>query len=153
MWTTGRGATVAEAARTPERPDLSELTAEELAPLERLFGPLTPETWRDFARSLYVTLRTLLAGRNGDAAFAALAMELTRGLAADLGGTQPYIPAGAQMLISARVRRVIDLLNQGKSYAEVAQLCGKISERRVRNIEAAWLREQRAARQGTLNLD
>ena len=144
---------MAERAVIPERPDLSELTAEELAPLERLFDPLTPETWRDFARSLYVTLRFLLAGRNGDAAFAALAMELTRGLAADLGGTQPYIPAGAQMLAGARVRRVVELLNQGKTYAEVAQLCGKISERRVRNIQAAWLREQRAARQGRLDLE
>ena len=144
---------MAERSITPERPDLSELTADELAPLERLFGPLTPETWRDFARSLYVTLRTLLAGRNGDAAFAALAMELTRGIAADMGGAQPYIPVGAQLLNSARVRRVVDLLDQGKSYAEVAQLCGKISERRVRNIQAAWLREQRAARQGRLDLE
>ena len=135
-----------------ERPDLTELTADEMAPLERLFHDRTPDTWRDLATSHYLTLRTLLAGQHADAELALLAMALTHGIAADMGGTQPYIQAGAQLLASARAQRVIELLGQGKSYRDVAQLCGKISETRVRQIESAWVREQRALRQGSLDL-
>ena len=135
-----------------ERPDVSELNAQEIAPLERLFDPLTPDTWRDLALSHYLTLKALFTGRYADAELASLAMELTRGIAADLGGTQPYIQAGRELMASARARRVIELLGQGKSYTEVAALCGKITDRYVRQIEAAWLREQRALRQGQLDL-
>ena len=135
-----------------DRRDLSDLTADEIAPLERLFDPLTPDTWRDLAHSQYLTLRTLFAGQQADADLAALAMELTKGIATDMGGTQPYIQAGSQLLASARARKVIELRNQGKSYREVAQLCGKISEARVRQIENEWVREQRALRQGSLDL-
>lgn len=135
-----------------ERPDLSDLKAEEIAPLERLFDPRTPDTWRDLALSQYVTLRTLFHGQHADGTLAVLAMELTKGIAADMGGTQPYIQAGSQLLASARARRVVELINQGKSYREVAHLCGKITEARVRQIEGAWVREQRAARQGSLDL-
>ncbi len=135
------------------RPDLSDLTAEDLAPLERLFSPLTPDTWRDLARSLYLTLRTLYAnGAHTDDELAALAMVLVRGIAADLGGTQPYIQAGSQLLASARARKAIELRCQGLSYREVAHQCGKITEARVRQIETAWMREQRALRQGSLDL-
>lgn len=139
-------------AASGDRPDLSDLKAEDVAPLERLFDPLTPDTWRDLARSLYLTLRTVLASRHADADIAALALELTKGIACDMGGTQPYIQAGSQLLASARARRVIELRNQGVSYRDVAQQCGKISEARVRQIENEWVREQRAARQGSLDL-
>lgn len=135
-----------------DRLDLSDLTADEIVPLERLFDPLTPDTWRDLARSQYLTLRTLFAGKHAAADLATLAMELTKGIAADMGGTQPYIQAGSQLLASARARKVIELRNQGKSYREVAQLCGKITEARVRQIEGEWVREQRALRQGSLDL-
>lgn len=135
-----------------ERPDLSDLTADAIAPLERLFGPLTPDTWRDLALSHYITLRMVMHGDKTDAELATLAMALTRGIAADMGGSQPYIQAGSQLLASARARRVVSLLEQGKCYREVAAACGKITESRVRQIEKEWLREQRAARQGTLDL-
>lgn len=136
-----------------ERPDLSDLTADEIAPLERLFDPLTPDTWRDLALSHYVTLRMVLRGDSKtDAELATMAMALTRGIAADMGGSQPYIQAGSQLLASARARRVVSMLEQGKRYREIAAACGKITESRVRQIEKEWLREQRAARQGTLDL-
>ena len=135
-----------------ERPDLSDLTADEIAPLERLFDPLTPDTWRDLALSHYVTLRMVLRADKTDAELATMAMALTRGIAADMGGSQPYIQAGSQLLASARARRVVSMLEQGKRYREIAAACGKITESRVRQIEKEWLREQRAARQGTLDL-
>ncbi len=137
----------------PERPDLCDLTADDIAPLERLFDPLTPDTWRDFARSQYLTLRTLFAGQQSDVDLAGLAMQLTMGIAADIGGTQPYIPVGSQLMSSAKARKVIELCSQGKSYAEVARLVGDITESRVRHIERAWRQEQRALRQGKLDLE
>lgn len=138
--------------RMADRPDMSSLTAADMAPLERLFDPLTPDTWRDLARSQYLTLRTLFAGRHADADMAELAMQLVKGIATDLGGTQPYISVGSQLMMSERVRRVISLLNQGLGYAEVARQCGRITEARVRQIERAWTNEQRALRQGQLDL-
>ena len=74
------------------------------------------------------------------------------GLAQDLGGTQPYIPVGADVMSSTRTRRVIELLNQGVPYKEVADATG-ITTSRVRNIERAWRQEQMAARQSVLPLD
>jgi hypothetical protein len=135
-----------------ERPDLSDLTADQIAPLERLFDPLTPDTWRDFARSQYVTLLVIPNLDMDDTKRAELAMALTKGIASDMGGSQPYIQSGSQLLASARARRVIELRQQGVSYREVAQLCGKITEGRVRQIETEWVRAQRAARQGQLDL-
>ncbi|MDD5031175.1 MAG: Mor transcription activator family protein [Rhodoferax sp.] len=136
-----------------ERPDLCDLTAADIAPLESLFDPLTPDTWRAFARSQYITLRTLFADQQPAADLAQLALQLTKGIAIDEGGSQPYIPVGAQMMQSARVRRIIDLCNAGKGYADVAREVGNITEARVRNIERAWRQEQRALRQGKLDLE
>lgn len=138
--------------RMAHRPDLCDLTADAIAPIERLFDPLTPDSWRDLASSLYVSLRTLLEGQKPDAELAQLAMQLTRGIAADLGGSQPYISVGSQLMTSARARKVIELCSRGKSYAEVARLVGNITEPRVRQIERAWRNEQRALRQGKLDL-
>lgn len=70
----------------------------------------------------------------------------------DMGGTQPYIPVGADVMSSARVRRVVDLLAQQLSYKQVADATC-LTESRVRHIERAWRREQIAARQGRLPLD
>lgn len=139
--------------RMAERPDLCDLTADDIAPLERLFDPLTPDTWRDISRSQYLTLRTLFADQQPATELAELAIQLTRGIAIDIGGTQPYIPVGSQLMSSAKARRVIELCNQGKSYPEVARLVGDITEPRVRQIERAWRQEQRALRQGKLDLE
>ena len=88
----------------------------------------------------------------GCTALASLAVAQTLGLAQDEGGTQPYIPVGADVMSSARARRVVELLEQGQSYKQVADETG-ITVSRVRNIERAWRREQIALRQSTLPLD
>jgi hypothetical protein len=133
-----------------DRYDLAELTADQLAPLEALITPAWPDTWRDLATSHYITL---LSAPGSDAvasaSLASLAVALTMGVAQDMGGTQPYIPVGADMMNSARARRVIELLGQGMPYKDVADATG-ITASRVRNIERAWRREQIALRQGTL---
>lgn len=134
------------------RLDLVNLSAEQLHPLEALMTPAWPDTWRDLATSHFLTL---ISAPGSEAvpvdALASLAVALTMGVAQDLGGTQPYIPVGADVMSSARTRRVIELLNKGMSYKDVADETG-ITASRVRNIERAWRREQIAARQGVLPL-
>lgn len=134
------------------RLELVNLKADQLTPLEALMTPAWPDTWRDLATSQYLTLISAPGSEAvPHAALASLAVALTMGIAQDLGGTQPYIPVGADVMSSARTRRVIELLNRGMSYKDVADETG-ITASRVRNIERAWRREQIAARQGVLPL-
>ena len=131
-----------------DRPDLAELSNEQIAPIEaRTAG--WPDSWRDIARSLFVTLATR-ADALAPVAAAELAVELMLGLAADLGGSQPYINQGADIQRSGMAARVIALLaQQRQDYDRVAQLVG-MSVRHVRRIEARWLRAERARRQRSL---
>ena len=136
-----------------DRLDLTELTQEQLAPLEALMPPGWPDVWRSFATSFYITLLSAPgSGTVPPTSLASLAVALTLGIAQDEGGTQPYIPVGADVMSSARARRVAELLERGQSYKQVADETG-ITASRVRNIERAWRREQLALRQGTLPLD
>ena len=132
------------------RPDLAELTAEQIAPIEaRTAG--WPESWRDIARSLFVTLVSREESTDVSEA-AQLAVELMLGVASDLGGTQPYINQGRDLKLSGMAARVIELIaSTRQDYARVAQLLS-ISERHVRRIEARWVRAERARRQGVLAL-
>ena len=136
-----------------DRLDLTELTQEQLAPLEALMPPGWPDVWRSFATSFYITLLSAPgSGTVPPTSLASLAVALNLGIAQDEGGTQPYIPVGADVMSSARARRVVELLERGQSYKQVADETG-ITASRVRNIERAWRREQLALRQGTLPLD
>lgn len=135
-----------------ERADLSKLTQAQLAPLEALMPPGWPDTWRNFATSHFVTLLSAPgAGAVPPDRLAHLALALTLGIAQDEGGTQPYIPVGADVMSSARARRVIELLEQRLSYKQVAVLT-EITTSQVRKIQRAWRHEQAAARQGKLPL-
>ncbi len=135
-----------------ERMDMSQLTCAQVEPLEALFSDSWPDTWKELATSHYVTL---LSAPGSDTVaqtqLAKLAVALTMGIAQDLGGTQPYIPVGAEVMTSARTQRVIELLRKGKSYRDVATVIG-ITASRVRNIERAWRHEQMSLAQGKLDL-
>ena len=135
-----------------ERMDMSQLTCAQVEPLEALFSDSWPDTWKELATSHYVTL---LSAPGSDTVaqtqLAKLAVALTMGIAQDLGGTQPYIPGGAEVMTSARTQRVIELLRKGKSYRDVATVIG-ITASRVRNIERAWRHEQMSLAQGKLDL-
>ena len=136
-----------------DRLDITDLSRDQIAPLEALMAPEWSDTWRELATSHYITLISAPgAGAVAVEALAQLAVALTMGLAQDLGGTQPYSPVGADVMSSTRTRRVIELLQSGMHYKEVADATG-ITSSRVRNIERAWRQEQMAARQGTLPLD
>lgn len=136
-----------------KRLSLTDLTPEQIAVLDALIPPSWPETWRNFATSHYVTL---VSAPGADAValghLAHLALALTLGIAQDEGGTQPYIPVGADVMGSARARRVIELLEQRLSYKQVATMTG-ITASQVRKIQRAWRHEQAVARQGQLPLD
>lgn len=135
-----------------ERLDLSELSVEQVAPLEALFESSWSDTWRELATSQYVTLISAPGAEDVDRVkLARLAVELTMGIAQDLGGTQPYIPAGAAVMTSARTRRVIELLQRGRSYRDVGTVVGMTADR-VRKIERAWRQEQISTNQRQLDL-
>ena len=134
-----------------ERLDITQLKPAQIEPLEALFTPSWSETWRDMAISHYLTLLSAPGSETvAHSQLAQLAVALTMGIAQDLGGTQPYIPVGAEVMTSARTKRVIELLRLGKSYRDVSMLTG-ITASRVRNIERAWRHEQMMLNQRSLD--
>ena len=135
-----------------DRPGLSDLTAEQLAPLERLMAPAWSDTWRDLARSQYITLLSLPVQIGEPDALARMAVALTLGIAEDIGGTQPYIPVGSALVVKARTQRVIDLLGQRQTYLQVSAATG-ITVSQVRKIERAWRRREIEERQRCLPLE
>ena len=70
------------------RPELNDLRPEQIAPLEARMPGAFPDTWRDFARSHYLTLLARYPGRALDE-LAEEAVDLACGIGQDLGGTQP----------------------------------------------------------------
>lgn len=137
-----------------DRIDLAHMKPEQIAPLEALMSSW-PDCWRDLATSHYVTLLSGPAGALTDAEpaeLAKLAAALTMGIVHDLGGSQPYIPVGAVLVANSKARRVIDLLEQRKTYRQVADATG-LTESRVRQIESEWRRQQMAERQQGLFIE
>lgn len=141
-----------------DRLDLSDLSADQIEPLEALMAPEWSDTWRELARSQFVTLLSQPQAASPEQC-ARLAVDLTLGIAADVGGAQHYIQAGTAMLRNRRAQRVMHLRESGMGYADVARACG-LSDSRVRRIEQAYRRAQRAQEyesfaraQGTLELE
>ena len=117
---------------TLQRPSLHQITAQDIAPIEAAFMPGWTDTWKEFARSFYITLINQPAQACVNPVETAIA--LVYGIAKDLGGTQPYIPVGVQKEVSSRSAQVRRMLSQGASYKQIADECG-ITTSRVRNIE------------------
>lgn len=135
-----------------QRPDLCDVTAQQLQPMEARFTHEWPETWRDFARSLFVTLISLPEGQRLPAAQAAdLAEQQMLGIAQDMGGSQPYISVGSAIMRSSVARKIVQMLGSGLDYREVAQAVG-LSDRHVRRIEAEWRNAEFSRRQARLDL-
>lgn len=134
-----------------ERPDMAELTAAQVAPIEERTRDW-PDSWRDIARSLYISLifrpEPLQAGEA-----AQLAAELMVGIAADMGGSQPYINQGAALQRGGLAERVVALLRAHRQdYDRVAQIVG-MTARHVRRIERRYLLAERQRQQYSLQFE
>lgn len=125
-----------------DRLDITDLTVEQIEPLEQMMQAEWSDVWKDIARSHYVTL--VSAGGRELVECARLAVLLTLGIAQDLGGRQHYIQAGTALLQNRRAQRVMELLAAGHPYHAVAKATG-LTESRVRRIERNWRTAQQAA--------
>ncbi|PZP59987.1 MAG: hypothetical protein DI604_31830 [Delftia acidovorans] len=132
-----------------ERPDLTDLTSEQIAPLEGLVSAW-PESWQDFARSHYLTLLAQQPDRNPQrlATCARLAADLAQGIARDMGGAQPYINVGTFFAADEKASRIVLAWRSGQPWQAIARVEG-VTERRVRQIVEAWKKEVFARIQGT----
>lgn len=137
-----------------ERPRIEQLKPATLAVLEQRFERSWPDAWRELATSVYLSL----IGRAGGQAeladeqldvLAAQSEAIMQGLIDDFGGRQLYVGVGQRVLASARAKRVVDLVNSGMSYEEVAKTTGLV-ERYVRAIHSEWYYEERKRRQRPL---
>lgn len=119
------------------------ISTKEVAALERLFTPSTPDTWRDIAVTLFATMKekvSAVAMSNDD--MAGLALALTHGIADNFGGQNLYIPRGVKAIAEEKHQRIIAMRDSGKTCAEVARAM-KTTEQTVRNAEAAYRKKLR----------
>lgn len=131
---------------------LARAAVADLVPLEAVMDADYPNEWRQMATVLYLQLRALPEfAPLGDARVAPLALHLTEGLRAEIGGSQPYLSKGQGYELSLRDRQILDDF-KGHNQEELARKYG-LTVRQVYNILDTQLRIERARRQGTLPLD
>lgn len=137
-----------------ERPRIEQLKPATLAVLEQRFEQSWPDAWRELATSVYLSLIGRAGGQAalGDEQLEVLAAQseaILQGLIEDLGGRQLYVGVGVKVLASARAKRVVDMVNSGLSYEEVAARMGLV-ERYVRALHTEWYYAERKRRQQAL---
>lgn len=125
----------------------------DLTPLEARLPPEYPQVWRQIATSLYVRMRrsdVALTPMTPET-LAQLVLELTLGLANDMGGDMLYIPIGHFLRAGETARTVISAF-RGNNHHECAKAAGGITVSRVRQILREHQRTQFELRQGKLAL-
>lgn len=129
-----------------------------LAPLHRRLDETYHETLRTFAEWLYTQLVEDDPREAGVPtpperldALALLALRQADRLAAEVGGIQWYFPKGVYHKASLREKEMYDAFKAGKTYRDLAKEHGLCVER-IRQICAALLAQERADRQGKLEL-
>lgn len=127
---------------------IARATVADLVPLERIMDPAYPETWREIAGCLYLQVRTRREFAGDDAQAAALALELTEGLRAEIGGSQPYLAKGVAYELSERDRQILAKFN-GNNHDALAREFD-LTPRQIYSILERRIREEVARRQGTL---
>ncbi|MBE2242449.1 MAG: transcriptional regulator [Burkholderiaceae bacterium] len=125
----------------PDRRRLQDMTAAELAPLERLLDPQYPERLADVATVLYIEL---LNHAHTVEAAAPLALALTEAVRDELGGQRMYVTKGLQLTLSKRDMEIYDAFNGRNQHLVARQF--NLCEERVRQI----LRRVQAARTAEL---
>jgi Mor family transcriptional regulator len=125
---------------------VARASADELAPITALIDPAYPDAWARVAECLYLGLRD--AGSGEATAQARLAMTLTEGLRAELGGSQLYLAKGQNFELSLRDRQILAAFN-GRNHRQLAHEHG-VTERYIYDIVARRSREEYERRQGKL---
>ena len=125
-----------------QRLNIRELKAEQIQPLEGSMPQGWPDTWRELALSVYVTLlsQPAWAGFKPEV----LAMQVAAGIGQDMGGTQPYIPVGYRPSADERRLMALQMLAAGDGYRKIASALG-LTESRVRKIESEDRRDRKKA--------
>lgn len=129
---------------------------EELVPLHALLDPAYPDNLRTIAEWLFVQLiededagdEPMTAERK--AGLALLALRQTERLSAEVGGNALYLNKGVSYRATVRDREMYARF-KGHNYDELAKVY-RLSSMRVRQIMGAMLLDERARRQGTLDL-
>ena len=129
----------------PTRLKICNLAREQVAPLDAILPKLAPDVWREIALSVFVTL---LSNKNWrEMPEEQLALKSMEGVAIDLGGQQPYIPTGDNLVRADwRRKKVLEMLAEGVAYADAGRAVG-ITESRVRKIQAVERRKQKSTAQ------
>ena len=129
-----------------------------LAPLHALLADAYPDTLRTFAETLYTQLVEddprapgVPTAPERLGALALLALRQAERLSADVGGIAWYIPKGISYRASRRDLQMYEAYKAGKTLRALAQEHGLTVER-LRQICAALLAQERAERQGKLEL-
>jgi Mor family transcriptional regulator len=141
---------------TPSATPSSGMAA--LAPLHARLDEAYPETLRQFAEVLYAQLVEDDPRPAGQPtaperldALALLALRQAGRLSADMGGISWYMPKGIYYHASRRDQQMYEAYKGGKTYRALAQEYSLTVER-IRQICAALLAQERAQRQGKLEL-
>ncbi|MCK9987640.1 MAG: hypothetical protein AzoDbin1_04112 [Azoarcus sp.] len=123
----------------------------DLAPLERVIDQAYPEAWREIAVNLYLQLRARRELAGDDAQAATLALELSEGLRAEIGGSQPYLSKGQRYKETLRDRRILAKFT-GHNHDVLAREFD-LTPRQIYAIVERRAREDFERRQGRLELD
>lgn len=127
---------------------LATATAEQLAPLEAAFDSAYPERLRDVATCLYLQLLAERLPGIAPPALAGIALRQTELLSQELGGGNFYMHKGTSYRLSVRDREMCGRF-KGNNFPELARAYD-LTEQRVRQIVAAWQREELERRQSPL---
>ncbi len=128
---------------TAERRRLQDMTADELAPLERLLDREYPERLVDLVTVLYVELLNQALEAN---AAAQLALALTEALRDELGGQRMYVTKGHQLALSKRDIEIYSAFNGRNQHllARRFKLCEERVRQILRKVHAARMADQQA---------
>ena len=129
-----------------ERRRLEQVTAADLAPLERLLDPEYPDRLRDMCTVIYLALQD----HGQDIPAEELALALTEAVSLELGGASFYLHKGFlfRKKLTARDREIAEQARHNNIHILARK--HNITEMRVRQIVGEYRHEQFLARQDQL---
>ncbi len=139
----------------PKNQPTAVIRAEDLAELHCLLDPDYPVGLRTIAEWLYVQAvedENPAPTKERKGQLALLALRQTERLSVEEGGNTFYFHKAISYRATVRDREMYAQFLAGKSYDELARLY-RLSPTRIRQILGSMLQNDRATRQGTLDLE